>query len=645
MAWNDGLTGRPLEIARSNSRNIRIVAGPGTGKTFSLKKRITRLLEEGIDPGHILVVTFTRVAARDLLKELHTIGIDGCNHLNIGTIHSFCFKMLLSREILPQLGRVPRPLIYFNRSGVMQFEGKALLHDIEQDKFGDKRECTKRIRAFEAAWSRLQSDDPGWPTNPIDREFQTRLLDWLTFHESILIGELIPLSLNFLRTNPLAVERNSFEHVIIDEYQDLNRAEQVLIDFLAESGSIFVVGDVNQSIYSFRYANPEGILEYPRRHPTPTDLPLIECRRCPKGVVKLANCLIRHNYTNPDEIILNEYEDNAEGNINIIQWADNDSEAIGLADFINVMIENSEFRPEDVLILCPRRELGIKIRYQLTNRGIPAHSFYHEEILLEIDTQVSFSILSLLINRYDRVALRFFLGCDSPSFLKRQYRILMDYCMGNSISPYDALNAILRNELKIKGIGDLSKRFSLLNEILEKFENKSGLEIFNILFPSGDPKFNLIRNIISSEIHTEDSLDVSEVFTVLTTYVTQPEVPSEIDYVRIMSLHKSKGLTSRVVIITSCIEGLIPTIENDLDYANRNLSLQEQRRLFYVGLTRSKEVLVLSSFSNIERNLAFKIGVQIRGWGTNTIASRFLNELGPTAPNVLNANDWEYHST
>lgn len=108
--------------------------------------------------------------------------------------------------------------------------------------------------------------EPGWPSDPIDQAFNAALVSWLRFHNAILIGELIPLALRFLRNNPASPHRSAFDHVIVDEYQDLNKAEQMLIDLMAENGSNVVVGDEDQSIYAFRHANPDGIRNFALTH-------------------------------------------------------------------------------------------------------------------------------------------------------------------------------------------------------------------------------------------------------------------------------------------------------------------------------------------------------------------------------------------
>jgi len=249
MSWNDGLTGAALSIAATNESPLRVMAGPGTGKSFAMKRRVARLLEDGVNPRRILAVTFTRNAAADLIADLHSLGVDGCDRIRAGTLHSFCFSLLEQQDVFDYLGRVARPIVTFTKSAVLQFEGRIMLEDlVSAGAFGTKRDCTKRIRAFEAAWARLQSEAPGWPQNAIDKQFQAALLSWLRFHQAMLIGELVPEALRFLRNNPASSARSAFDHVIVDEYQDLNRAEQDLIDLLAANGATAIVGDGNGSV-------------------------------------------------------------------------------------------------------------------------------------------------------------------------------------------------------------------------------------------------------------------------------------------------------------------------------------------------------------------------------------------------------------
>jgi DNA helicase II / ATP-dependent DNA helicase PcrA len=151
MQWDEGLDSKSAAygIASATTRFVRVVAGPGTGKSFALKRRVARLLEEGIEPARILPVTFTNVAAEDLQREMLRVGVAGCEEICGSTLHSLCMRILSRQHVLEAIGRTPRPL---NR-----LEMEPLLYDLPKT-FGNKRDRSKRIRAYEAAWARLQHE-------------------------------------------------------------------------------------------------------------------------------------------------------------------------------------------------------------------------------------------------------------------------------------------------------------------------------------------------------------------------------------------------------------------------------------------------------------------------------------------------------
>jgi DNA helicase II / ATP-dependent DNA helicase PcrA len=252
MSWNDNLEGEALEVARSQSKRLRVMAGPGTGKSYAMKKRIMRLIEdEQVKPDKILAVTFTRTAASDLKKELQ-LGIAGAEKIHAMTLHSFCFGLLNQKDVFDKLQRIPRPLKTFNSKGSPQFELSPLLADLDLvQNFGNKRAKFKIIKAFEAAWARTQNENL-WLKDEQDRLFHNEMERWLKIHDSMLIGELVPLALRYLQDNPASDIFDKYLHIIVDEYQDLNKAEQTLIDLLGEKSSISVVGDIYQSPLKMR---------------------------------------------------------------------------------------------------------------------------------------------------------------------------------------------------------------------------------------------------------------------------------------------------------------------------------------------------------------------------------------------------------
>jgi len=628
--WDHGLVGPARRIAEIDHSPLRVVAGPGTGKTFALIRRAARLLREGAPPHRILACTFTRTAARDLRRELSQLGITGANRVHAGTIHALCFGILSKAEVLEITGRSPRPLL--------DFEIRFLLQDLSSDQLGGIRDLGKRLHAFNAAWARLQSDEPGWPIDPIDRNFHTALLSWLIFHQAMLIGELVPETLRYLRNNPLSPDRRAYDHVLVDEYQDLNRAEQEVLDLLATVASLSVVGDEDQSIYSFKFAHPDGIATFDQTHPDTHDEVLSECRRCPTLIVEMANTLISHNrIRQPRQLCC--CEQNPAGEALVVQWRNYEEEAEGVAEFIRQRIADGSVDAGRVLVLSPRRQFGYAVRDALTRKAVNAHSFFYEEALdgnpknySNCHAQMAFTLLTLLANQNDRVALRCWSGFGSPTLRKAGWSVLIRYCEDTGDAPYEILHRLSAGELSIRGTQQLVERFNHLQDLLNNLRGLSGQNLVDALFPVNQAWAVSLR-ILTGRLD-ENDFDAEALRDSLRVSITQPELPTDVEYVRIMSLHKSKGLTADLVVIVVCIDGLIPLVEGDTA-AERDRSLEEQRRLFYVAVTRTTNTLVLSSVAELPRDLAHRIGARVRG-GTgrnaNTIASRFLSELGPILP-------------
>lgn len=623
MSWNEGLIGQALHIAQTNNSPLWVAAGPGTGKTFALMRRLARLLVvDHAEPDRILLSTFTRTAAADLARAVAHLGITGTEEVHALTVHGFCFSMLSRQEVLEATGRIPRPLL--------QFEERFLLEDLRNAGLGGIRECGKRLRAFSAAWARLQHEEPGWPSSQADRQFQEELKAWLIFHEAMLIGELIPEGLQYLRLNPQSPYRSAFDHVLVDEYQDLNRAEQQLVELLA-NGSLVVIGDEDQSIYSFKHAHPEGIVEFPETRPTTDKAQLDECRRCPAKIVAMANALISHN-TSRSARVMRVHQGNPEGEIFSLQWPGMQQEATGIAQFIKIRIDARKVTPGNILVLAPRREFGYLLRDELQGLGISAHSFFSEE-LLEGDprkgnicqAQQALALLVLLADQEDRVALRCWCGFGSASLLADAWAKLRHQCEEANLSPWQALEQLESGALRIPSTANLVRRFSALKSRLTELRALDGRELVAAVFPSEQDWAKSFAEL-TSQIE-EEEFGAKELVNIIRRNVTQPELPTDVDYVRVMSLHKSKGLTADMVVVVGCLEGIMPSIDSKASQQHQRRSLEEQRRLFYVAITRAKQVLILSSVARLPTKLAFRMRARVRpssGRESVTMTSRFI---------------------
>ena len=639
MAWDDGLCGPPREIAASDESRLCVVAGPGTGKTFALMRRVARLLEEGVDARRILLVTFTRVAANDLEVELRRLQVPGADRVRKGTLHAFCFGTLLQANVLGFIGRVPRPML--------KFEERFLLEDVQGEGFGNYYRRKKRLKALAAAWAREQDQEPGWARDEVDRRYHWAVDEWLRFHEAILLDELVPLTLRYLRDNPGCRERRGFDHVLVDEYQDLNRAEQSLIHLLGERGSVAVVGDEDQSIYeTLRFAHPEGISGYAQAHDA-HPVCLDECRRLPSGILQMAAELISNNVRRTGRT-LTARPGNCEGDVHVVQWDAMEDEAAGIADFVSQKVASGEFERGKTLVLCPRRPFGFMIRDALLRRGCPAHTFFHQELLKanpkELDesrAQQAFTALTLLARPGDKVALRSWLGFGSRNLGEREYARLREHSRSDR-APSEALNQMVAGSLSIPYTRHIATRYRELCELKRRLADAPGQEVVDDLFPEGHDWAEPFRDIVEQ---CADEFTLDDVFDTLLTSVTQPELPTDVDYVRIMSLHKAKGLNADHVVVTGCIEGLIPSRDGRLAPEMARRAVEEQRRLFYVAITRPRKTLVLSSVLSLPRALAHKMGASVSGGdhdNGDTISSTLLSELGPRRPRAVRGEEWVY---
>src|SRR3984893_6389329 len=635
MPWDQDLDPEfpAYGIASSATRFNRVVAGPGTGKSFALKRRVARLLEEGADPERILPVTFTNVAAEDLQREMLQIGVPGCESIRGSTLHSLCMRILSRESVLQAVGRNPRPL---NR-----FEIEPLLYDLSKD-FGDKRGRNKRIHAYEAAWARLQHETPGYAPYQDDAAFEDVLVGWLTFHEGMLIGEIIPYVYRYLKDNPAAPERNLYDYVLVDEYQDLNKAEQGVVDLVCDAANLCIVGDDDQSLYSFKFAHPAGIREFPKTHRPTTEHQIIECRRCPTRVVQMTNSLIAHN-RDREPRQLTPVVGNGPGNITIKQYQTLEDEAVGVADFIADLVDNQGYAPEEILVLAQRRSVGNPIHDALTGRNIPSKSYYQEGALENQAAQERLAILKLAVNPQDRIALRWLLGFGSGDFRTGAYARIRAHCEQTGMTPWDVMAALTDGNLQIPHTHHLVARFKAIRDEISELGLAGNVQQFVGRWlgeqVAADEPFQILARELSVSAETPAGL-----LEALIAAVSLPDIPPDVAEVRIMSLHKSKGLGSPVVIIAGCVEGLLPTAPDaDASPAERQAQLEEQRRLFFVGLTRVKAmpgdnmpgVLVLTSSRSM--SLADAMQSKIRPakvqYGRAFVhTSRFIRELGPAAP-------------
>ena len=598
-----------------------------------MKRRVARLLESGVAPKQLLAVTFTRVAAEDLHRELQKLGVPGCEELEGQTLHSLAMRVLSRKHVLEAVGRTPRSL--------NSFETKALICDIAEAS-GGRRRAKKLIQGYTAAWAQSQGDEPGFPNNEVEKAFHAALLAWLEFHQGMLIGELIPYLVRYLKDNPAAAERSEFKHLLVDEYQDLNKAEQTAIAYLGETADVCVVGDDDQSIYSFKCAHPEGIREWKDLHPGCADLEMADCHRCPTTVVEIANALINVN-TNRAPRVLAPLPEKGAGEVAIVQVPYLHNEATWITAKVKALIDQGA-HPSEIIILVQRAVATKPILNALKGEGIPSKSYYEKSQLDSEAAQTKFALFKLFLNKEDRVALRYLLGSDREDFRCKPYARVRQYCQGSGDTPWTAMDKLTDETLTIAHTKPLIERFKLIKASLAELELvKDDLNAFiDTLFPGADADLGELRELALAQKEAAET--PNDLLSGMMQEIIQPDIPPTVEEVRLMSLHKSKGLSSPYVFVAGCVEGILPPSFDDAPSKDaKDAALEEARRLFYVGITRVKAdpangrpgSLFITYAQQMPAKDAHGANVAFKtqsGAMANLLPSRFIGELGPAAP-------------
>jgi DNA helicase-2/ATP-dependent DNA helicase PcrA len=637
MTWSDGLDpeSAAYQIAADPAERVRVLAGPGTGKSFAIKRRITRLLEEGVAPGGMLAVTFTRMSAADLVRDIRSVGVAGADDVHARTLHAECFRVLGRNAVIKITGRHPRPLA--------AFEMEPMLADLRAAASGrDKKTMRILVGAYEAAWARLQHESPGAPRAADDQAFEDALIDWLKFHRAMLIGELVPFAYKYLRDNPAAPERFNYTHVLVDEYQDLNKAEQEVAAQLATNGHLIVVGDDDQSIYTFKNAHRVGIIDFPKANPATNNHTMDLCQRCPGRVVSMANAIISRNRTRPvPPRVLKPLPANGDGIVEVFHFREHDHEMVYLVNRVRSFIKNG-VPPGQIIVLCQSRDYIRPLYDTLVAAGVPSKFCYQESQFDEGDATERMSLLSLAGDRTDRVALRYLLGLGSTDWRTVQWSKIRAASMADDKSPWEILTEMTSGMRSTSGFKAIIERFREIDAELKHLGTLTGINLVEAWLPDSSPCFEL-RALADSVAAENPICDSRQLAQKVREIVTEPEIEDVVPDVRIMSLHKSKGLSANVVIIAGCVEGVIPrTRGKEMSDAQFEESVEESRRLFFVGLTRVKASLndgrpghlIVSASRAVPMAIAMK-GIAAAGKHhatIRTITSRFLSELGPNSP-------------
>ena len=573
--WLEGIEGREArELIESDAEVIRVVAGPGSGKTTCLKRRLHRLVEQRqITPETIFAGTFTRAIARELRDAL---GED----VRVSTLHSFAYELLRSHPEACQGMRL---------RFLLRYEEDALLYDIEDaaSSIGNIHKRREALRLLQA--SRAQR------IKYSNARFDGAVRRWLQGHRAMLIGEVVHLCVVGLEGHDIAP--GMFDHVVIDEYQDLTAAEQELVRLIwSGAGSLTVMGDNDQSIYGFRFNHPEGIEDFHLQWPNCDDLTFADNRRCGEEILRVANLMMAEAGSSKPPM---EPKSQRDGSVKAVQWETLDQEIEGLASYVRAKSE------ETFLVLVPRRFIGYRLAEAI---GSDAKTSFAEQVLDHQIAQEAFATVSLLADTEDFVAARSFLGLHGTNRKQATRRNADAYStLPVDIGGHDLIRRIATGEVQVSGPGqshilkrarravELINRSLTADEIIDEFLDESLAD----QEPDQEKQWWLVQDL--RELHAaacelvalQDTPDLAKAVATLRYRIATrtPLRVSDTDEprIKIMTLHSAKGLEADNVVIAGVADQFMPGQD-----ANDSSVVAEQRRLLYVAVTRARDSLIIS---------------------------------------------------
>lgn len=605
-----------------------VLAGAGSGKTGVLTRRIAHLIEKGISPNNILAITFTNKAAQEMRKRLN----DMCPNYYGGwiqTFHAACFKIL--RMDIDKLGYDK------NFTIIDDTEAKSIIKSILKEDNDYETKPEEVLYIFKQAKNSLTNYETYFANLSLplfikDKYYRTfksysyrlKELNTLDFED------LIILCIKLFRDHPEVLEKyqNWFKYIMIDEYQDTNYAQYVWAKLLsAKSENIFVVGDPDQSIYSWRGAEPYNITRFLKDYPNCKIIKLEKNYRSTQNILDAANAVIKHNTSALDKRL---YSDLGEGE-KIVHFFADDSfhEAAFVADTISELAAKTNRSFKDFAVFYRTHAQSRVLEEALLRKNIPynivgAHKFYDRKEIRDI-----IAYLRLAHNNNDKLSFERIINVPRRGIGDKTVEKIQEYANENNLS---ILEALLYVE-QIPGLGKkvtgklqdfygMIKYFSQLAqeevsvvEIIDQVIEMSGYlqDLRESKQPDAAARIENLQELRSLAVEfEEEGRRTLEDFLAQVALVQDTDEMDMSDAVVLMTFHGAKGLEFPIVFMTGMEEGVFPSYRSESEE-----ELEEERRLCYVGITRAKELLFLT-------NAASRL---LYGYERSNPPSRFLKEI------------------
>ncbi|MGI5901291.1 MAG: DNA helicase PcrA [Desulfitobacteriia bacterium] len=633
------------EAVESGEGPLLILAGAGSGKTRVLTYRIAHLIAQGVEPWNILAITFTNKAAQEMRERvLNLVGGEG-RYLWIATFHSTCVRIL--RREISILPNYSQSFVIYDAADQL-----AVVKECLRELNIDEKKLVPRavLNAISEAKNRLL-DVRAFKAGAEDY-FEEQVADVYYLYQKKLeannaldFDDLISFTVRIFRENPdvLAFYQERFRHILVDEYQDTNYAQYIFINLLAKRfRNLCVVGDDDQSVYGWRGADVQNILDFERDYPEAKVLKLEQNYRSTQKILQAANEVVKNNSNRKEKRL---WTDNNEGEEIVLYRGDNEhAEARFVVRKIRDLAEEGRSYT-DFAVLYRTNAQSRVLEEHLMKAGIPYRIYSGIKFYERAEIKDLLAYLRLVHNPADQVSLARVINVPKRGIGKGSWDKIMEYARGKGISMFEALTEAADipglQAQKVKALEEFYK-------LIINFQNKakSGITMTDLTeqilsdtgywqalraanTPEAEARLENLQEFLSVTSEYDNSqqeylqtvLPEGELaLSVLGGFLEQVSLVTEIDNydenedaVKLMTMHSAKGLEFPVVFAVGMEEGIFPSSRSILE----QYLLEEERRLCYVTITRAKERLFLSY---AEQRMVY-------GRIQDSFPSRFLKEI------------------
>ncbi len=613
---------------------LLILAGAGSGKTRVLTHRAAYLIEEkGVNPWNIMAITFTNKAAGEMRERIDNIVGFGSESIWVSTFHSSCVRML--RRHIDKLGYDTNFTIYDSD------DSKTVMKDICKKLNIDTKYLKEKtiLAAISNAKNEMMSPEQYILEHTGDyskkrigeayKEYQDRLKKNNALDFDDLLVKTVELFLNCPEVLDHYQER--FKYIMVDEYQDTNTVQFRFVSLLAAKyGNLCVVGDDDQSIYKFRGANIENILNFEKVFPDALVIKLEQNYRSTKMILDAANAVIANNKNRKDKKL---WTDKTEGGKIIFRQVDNAlDEAQVIADEIDTLVRSGDYSYNSCACLYRTNAQSRLIEERFIRENIPYKIFGGVNFYQRKEIKDIIAYLKTVDNGKDDVAVKRIINVPKRGIGLTTVDKVQTFADANNISFYEtllnqnAMDILGRSASKVKPFADFIQRmraeaeYVSLTELVDKILKETGY-LQELIIENTDESKARIENIdefitkVADYVNREDEPTLNGFLEEVALVSDIDSLDENSDYVALMTIHSAKGLEFPKVFLCGMEDGLFPGYMSIM--SDDKTEVEEERRLCYVAITRAMESLTITSAKQR----------MIRGETQYNKMSRFVQEI------------------